>query len=234
MVTFVNSAINNTGASTLTTTVAWPTVQAGDVALLWWTLQSGQTVTDPSGFLLDQSDNSTSGSANSRFYHRVCDGSETGNITLSISGTANKMTANLVVYRGVDQTAPLDTWNVRNESVSGTTHANPSVTTGAVNCVIVTSICERSSTGTSGWTQPSGYNERADTATLASAGGMTITATADDGLASGRASGTVVTPPVWTSGNAFSSAGVVTWTVSLKPVATGKNPQTISQYGSYF
>lgn len=219
MVSFVNSAINDTGASVLATNVPWPSVQTNDVALLWWTLQSGQTVTDPTGFTLDQSDNSTSGSATSRFYHRVCSGSESGNIALSISGTANKMTANLVIYRGVDPITPVDTWAVRNESVSGTTHANPSVTTGVANCVIVTSVAERSSSGSNSYTAPTAYTKRADTATLASSGGMSITATADDGLASGRAAGTAVTPPVWTSGNGFSTANVMTWSVSLRPLA---------------
>jgi hypothetical protein len=232
MVSFVNSAV--AGANLATIAPTWPSVLAGDTALLTWALQSTMTPTDPGAFVLDQTDNATTGAMTSRVYHRNCDGSETGSFNLTASG-ANRMSAALAVYRGCHLTSPIDTISVRNEGTSGTTHACPSVTTGFADCVVVTVISERSTTGTNGWTPPSGYTERADTTTLATGSGGTVTAIADDGLASGRSAGTVVTPPVWTSTNAFATANVVIWTISLRPLpVAGKNPQTISQYGSYF
>jgi hypothetical protein len=86
---------------------------------------------------------------------------------------------------------------------------------------VIAAIGERINAGTTGWTPPGSpfNNERFDTASLANGSGGTITGEADDGLAAGRASGAVVTPGVWTSANAISTANVVTWTVSLKPLA---------------
>jgi hypothetical protein len=166
--------------------VAWPTVQAGDVAFCGGSCRTRHP-DDPSGWTVPTNgsfDNSTSGSANSRFYHRVCDGSETGNITLSISGTAaTRVGEPRRLSRRRPTPRPSTSCERRNESVSGTTHACPSVTTGAANCVItvdrrtVFHWHERLDAAV-------GYNERADTTTLATAGGRTITATADDGLAS--------------------------------------------------
>lgn len=209
--------------------LAWPTVQAGDFALMWWTLQSTQTPTDPSGFDFEQSQTNSSGSTMSRFYSKICAGTESGNISLGASGI-NRMSAVLLVLRGAHVTAPLDTFNVRNETSAGTTHACPQVTTGYSDCVIVTAVCERATSGTNDWTAPSpGYTERSDSTTDATGSGGTITAVADDGLTSGRASGTAVTPPVWTSANSFSTTNVITWTVSVRPLDQAPRPY-VSQY----
>jgi hypothetical protein len=232
VVSFVNSAVAGGNLATITPT--WPSVLAGDTALLAWALQSTTTPTDPGAFTLDQTDNSTSGAMTSRIYHRNCDGTESGSFNLTVS-VANRQSAALAAYRGCHSTSPIDAIAVRNETVSGTTHACPSVTTGFADCAVITVISERSTTGTNDWTAPSGYTGRADTTTLATGSGGSITAIADDGLAAGRPAGTVVTPPVWTSANAFATANVVTWTISLRPLlVVGKSPQTISQYGSYF
>jgi hypothetical protein len=229
MVTFVGQ--NSGSANATTATIAWPAgLQAGDVAVLGWTHQSTHTATDPGGFISRGNAATGAGAGEVRLLTRDCDGSESGLITLGSqsAGVGDKITGCLAVYRS----ATYDTSNSRTETAAGTTHANASVTTGAADCVIVAIIGERSSTGTSAYTQPSGYTKESEGAQAST--GMTITTLADDGLAAGRSSGSTVTPGVWTSANSFSTQGVATWTVSLRPLAPSKNPQTISQYGTYF
>lgn len=205
------------GANATTATIPWPAgTQAGDVALLWWSLQQGTTPTDPAGFTLKQATDS-SGNVESRFLVRVCDGSESGSITLTVA-TANKIGGVLAVYRGVDNTTPVDAFASRVETTAGTTHACPTITTVAANAVTLTAISERGSNSTTSFTPGSGYTLVA-TAT-SSLTGMTTTAVADDGLASGRAAGTSVTPGPWSSDQSFSSSNDVTWTVSLTPSVT--------------
>lgn len=205
------------GANATSFNLTWPSVAAGDLAILFWLMQNTGTPVNPTGFTLDQTVDGDTGASRMRFQHKVCDGTETGNLTLD-AVVSNRHCAVLAVYHGTHATSPIDTWQLRDESVSGTTHASPQVTTGFPDCVIVTAVGERATTGTSNWTAPSGYNERADSTTASTGSGGTICATADDGLASGRASGSNVTPPVWTSATGFATANVLTWTVSVRPL----------------
>lgn len=226
MVTFVgadsgggNVANINTASPSPANPVVWPAVQAGDVAIVLWIMQNTVTPTIPAGWTVPSGGSLDGGGASRyRVMWRLCDGTESGNLSLTNStATVNRQSAVLVVYRGLDATAPIDVVASRNETSAGTTHASPSVTTGVANAVIWAGVGERSTSGTNGWTAPSGYTERADSVTAATGSGGTIVAGADDGLATIRASGTVVTPPAWTSTNSFSTANVATWTVSLKP-----------------
>jgi hypothetical protein len=211
----------SSGGNVISLTPAWPGSQsASDFALLWWTFQSTATPTNPTGFTQVATNNTASGAGTSRLFSRALDGTEgTGTITLSapVSAAAERQSAVLAIYRGVDS---IDQFAWRAETTAGTTHANPQVTTVAANCGIVTAVLERATTGTNGWTAPTGYTEREDTTTQATGSGGTITACAD--LSTGVlltpfAAGSAVTPPVWTSANAFSTANVGSWTVSLKP-----------------
>lgn len=219
--------------------VVWPAVAAKDVAFVFWIMQNTVTpVTTGWTVPANGSFDGTSGASRYRLMWRACDGTESGNVGLTNTGpTANRQCATLVVYRGLDNTNPIDVLaSPLQETVSGTTHQPPAVTIGVANAPVITAIGERSTTGTNAWTPPGSpfNNERADSDGAATGSGGTIVAWADDGLAVTRSAGTTVTPGVWTSGNAFATANVVTWTMSLNPAATGRNPQIISQYGSYF
>lgn len=209
-------------------TITWPTVQAGDVALLWWIMtSSGTAPTSPTGFTLQQSVTGDTGTTLMRFEAAVLTGSESGSLNLT-AGAFNRHSAVMSVYRGCHLSSPIDTWAVRDEDTSATTHANPQVTTGYANCAIATAIGERSGTGTNAWTPPTGYTERADSLATATGTGGTICACADDGLAVSRSAGTNVTPPVWTSGNTFASVNVLTWTVSLRPLDPSRPPYLVA------
>ena len=215
------------GNVTNITDVIWPTVEAGDVAILGWLGQNTSTQTASEFTAIDSVDGD-SGASRMSLKYRICNGSEDGGTVSLVGSAANRQCAVLAVWRGLHATSPIDTYAVRDESVSGTTHANPQVTTGFADCVIATLIGERASTGTTGWTAPSGYTERADSTTLATGTGGTICALADDGLATSRPAGTNVTPPVWTSTSGFATANILTWTVSLRPLSADRPPRLIA------
>lgn len=226
MIGFVGADAGGGNVSSITD-LTWPAVAAGDVALLFWLMINTAAPTNPTGFALDQSVDDTA-STRMRFQHKVCDGTESGALTLT-SDTINRTSAVLAVYRGCHATSPIDTWAVRDEGSSATAHACPAVATGFGGCAIVSAAGERSGTGTNDWTPPALYSERADSTSLAVGAGGTIVAVADDGLATLRPAGTLVTPPDWTSGNGVSSANVFTWTVSLRPLASAPPPHPLRQ-----
>ncbi|OLT24424.1 hypothetical protein BJF79_13865 [Actinomadura sp. CNU-125] len=157
------------------------------------------------------------GTQEGRIYYRVCTGSESSPLALTQS-VINKQTAIIVVYRGVSTTTPIDAWASRQETVAGTTHANPQVTTVAANAPATTFIMERFTDSSPNYTPPTGYTERANP-TPAGGGGSTSAAAADDGLAVARGAGTNVTPPAWSNG--VSTNNVLTWTITLTPADGG-------------
>ncbi|MEV4000991.1 hypothetical protein [Actinomadura sp. NPDC049753] len=230
----VGAGSDGANAASLSGT-SWPAgVAAGDVFLLWWTMQNTSTPdVSPVGAAQVSLQVGDSGSMQVGFYTKILTGSESGTITLT--GTAaNRQSAEWVVIRGAHATSPIDTWSVRDEASAVSSHACPAVTLGFADCGIVTAISERATTGTTGWTPPSGYTERADSTTLATGTGGTVGAIADDGLATSRAAGATVTPPNWTSTNTFASANVLVWTVSLRPAATVTtvNPGRVTSTGT--
>lgn len=205
------------GSNTTTLNVAWPAggsaPASGDIALLFWSSSSGNTVTDPAGWTLEGSQNSAQGSLRFRVLSKVCAGTETGNIGLVMNGT-NRQSAVLVIYRGVAAASYVNAITFRQEGASAvTSHAHPAVTPTSASCSIISAFGERQSTGSTAVTEPSGYTERGDTLSLANGSGGTITEVADDGLATSHSSGSPVTP-----GNTVAnvaSSGVVAASIAL-------------------
>lgn len=219
-VTFVNAGTN--GLNTATLSVTWPTGRAADdVAYLFWTFSSNLDPADMTGWTRVAS-NDGAGSNRARILRRVLDGSETGSLATTTM-TQNRQSACLVIYRGVDTTTPEDsTPAVDTTGVTGTTHTNPTETIVNAGAVVVTSIHERATSIDTDWTAPSGYTERADSTTLATGSGGTITAVAD--LLTPQSAGAAVTPPVWTGNHATGTAQVITYTLALKAAAAPAAP----------
>lgn len=215
-ITYVGGAA--LGANQTNINLAWPGVANHDVAYIFWSYNPATTVpTDPpTGWTtIGNSDGSGGTSPRTRVFRRVCDGTETGNVTVSLDSAA-RHAAVLVVYRGVHNTTPEDAAvAVDNTHVVSPTHNAPPVTVATQDAVVITSIHERVSSGDTGWTPPSGFTERGDTGAGGTGSGGSITAVADD--LTQRASGATVTPGDWTgtSGTGFSQ--IVTYTIALRP-----------------
>ena len=221
-ITFVAGATGGTATDPIT--ITWPGgLAADDVALVFWTMQSTTVPTTPSGFTLVTNNDGGAGSIRTYIYRDVLAGSESGSLTLTCN-LANRHSACLVIYRGCDPTTPVDgTPSVDTAHTTGTTHNNPAYTPTQANCVILTSIHERATNIDTAWTAPTTpttYTERADTLTLATGSGGTITAVADDGLAAGRDT-SAVTPGVWTGNHGTGTGNIVTYTLALRPLVVG-------------
>lgn len=205
--------------------IALPSVQAGDVAVLLWLMQNTSTPATPTGFTLPSSAlvDGDSGSMRMGLYWKPLTAG--GSVTLDGSVT-NRQCAVLGVYRDAHLTAPISAFAVRDEGSTVSTHPCPLVTPLHDGCVILSGVGERASTGTTNWT--TSYTERADSTTLATGTGGTICAIADDGLATPHTAGVGVTPPNWVSAGAFASANVLTWSIALRPLDSSRPPQLIA------
>jgi len=230
-ITYVGAAVGGGNVSTFNLT--WPAVDAGDVALVFWAMQDTVTPTTPSGFALTAThDNTLPGALRTYIFQKVCAGTE-GATTLALTVSAqNRNCGGMSIYRGCDQTTPIDQIAWREETVAGTTHANPAVTPTGDNCCIVTAVFERSTSGTTGWDAPAGFVETVDTLTAATGSGGTILAVADDGLDDFWPGGFPVTPPVWTSTNAFSTENVGTYTIALAADIPTQAEQSKNSYAA--
>jgi hypothetical protein len=194
----------------------WPAnIQAGDLALLFWVYQSTQTATDPSGFNFLANQTSGTGSCASRFYSKVCTGSESGTFSL-VNGVANRQAACLAIYRGTHKSAPIVSgdWTSAAEGASTNPHTSPTEVLNAADSAVVTMVGERLTTGSTSYSH-SAYTKRLDTDSLSTGTGGVICALADDGLATDRASGASVSPGSWTG--SVATLQVVMWTATIRP-----------------
>lgn len=205
-ITFVGDGSDTQNSTSLS--VPWPATDSNDVAVLFWRHRTNQgTITGPSGWTLLE--NATVNTDACRVYYRVCDGSESGNVTVSV-GAASKQQAIMSVYRGVDTTDPIDDHDWR----TGT--SNGPVTTTVADATIITSFSCRSSV-LADFTAPTGYTVRGGDEDLGTTGGGASTLGVSD-LIGTRSTGTY-NPPDYTTN--ITSSGL-SWTVALKPaVASG-------------
>lgn len=223
MVTFVGSDSGGGNVTTFATTPAlndlkWPTVGTTDYALLFQVMQNTATATVPSGFTVLGGSPVDDASCRVYVMGKPTVGSEDGTDVGAGASLLNRTSALIDVLGDVNLSTPIDDIAFLAElSAGSTTHACPSVTPSVPDCVVVTFIAERATSGTTSWTAPAGYTKRADSTTAATGSGGSICAAADDGLAAGRPAGVAVTPPPWTSATGFAGASVMVVTVALRP-----------------
>lgn len=207
------------GSSVASLPIAWPGHANNDVAYLFWTMSNTSTPTAaPTGFTqIAQTDGPGATNPRTYLYRKVCDGTESGNLSLDLSTGVTRQSAVLAVYRGVNTTTPEDVAiAVDNSHAQQQTHNAPSITNATQDAVVVIAIHERVTTVDTAFTPPAGYTERGDTLTLATGTGGSITAVADN--LTPLAPSTVVTPGDWTGNDATGTANIITYTLALRPV----------------
>jgi RHS repeat-associated protein len=205
----------NTNASTGTTSlqVQMPTgvtIKANDLILLSVTCAATSTPNTPSGYTLVNT--YTSGTASSSdkiaLYRRTAQGGD-GAVTVTF-GSRSAVAANVVIYRGVSTTSPIDVID-KGTASSGTTVTAPSITTTVATDQLL--LVEGANYGghTAGsFTQPSGFTQRSNVVA-----GTQLTATIAD-------------KPLTTAGPtnsqqvnfSVSSGGLVAVILALKPAQT--------------
>lgn len=200
--------------------LAYPAgIAANDLAILPWTFGPSTTVvtSGPTGYTLKAS--ATDGNDQSRVYFRVLTGSESGNISGWLLDTINRQSADLFVVRGFSSIAAAVSFL---ETVTGTSHDCPQVTTGdgAANgdSIVIIGTDRAGSTGPT--TAPAGFSKQTNSEAVASGTGGTLTVVADDGLVTAQ---TMPFDPGAFTG--FTSGGTaVTWTLALRPSSTDATP----------
>lgn len=236
-VTLVGTSSSTETGSVGTGTVPWSnvgTIAVSDVALYFWIFLTGSTATDPSGFTLQGTVNTTAGSGTIRFLTKVLTGSESGNASCSSTG-ADKVTAVMAVYRGVNSLAPVNAFTSLQGNTTGTSLPAPAATSTTGGVVAVTAFGSRVTTGPTSLTQSSPFTGEVTRAPY-TGGGATAMALADN-LTPYVASGTSVTPPNWTSNFSFATNNWADWTVLLAPmmpaVEPGSRLQAVNRAGTY-
>jgi hypothetical protein len=217
-ITYVNgAAVGTQGAASIAPSAG--TVAVGDVAYVFWAFNqaTAPTTDPPSGWTTLASVTGT-GATNpgTKVFRQVYTSAVTASVTLTLPGSA-RQAACLVVYRGLNTTTPEDvTIASDNTHAAQTTHNPPPVTPATTGACILTAILERTSSGDTAWTAPSGYAKRGDTGTQGTGTAGDIAAVAD--LLTQQTAGVAVQPGDWT-GNA-SISQIVTYTLALRPIVT--------------
>lgn len=222
-ISFVNAATGNAN-NTTTINLTWPTVDPDDTALLFWGIgNSILPASTPSGFSLVTNQDSTQGNSRAYIYRKQTAGSEDGTTLTLTTDLANRQTAALCIWRGCDPTNPIGDWEwLSHQGTANASHPCPQITIPRTGSQVVVAVFERNTNGTSQWTPPTGYTERADIVRVGTGG--TATGVSDDGLVIARTLNDVVTPPDYVSGNTptpFASASVQNFTIALQPPASG-------------
>lgn len=218
-ITYGDQGGNGTNGTTFNITIP-ATVSVGDGLLIPWVATNATGITQNAlggnwvqvGSTLDAATNRTS------LWAKVAEPGDAGSTVALTCSALNRHHARIATYPGVDPAGFIDAVASRAESVSGTTHAVPTVNTVAPGCVQVIIITERSSTVTTNWVPPAGYTERSEGQTSGTGG--TDAETADN--LTPVAAGTLIGGGTYTGG-ATSSAAVTTWVVSLKPAPTSQS-----------
>lgn len=191
-VSFIGADSAGGNVSTLTG-INWPTVEAGDFALLYRTASTGITFQAHADFTnYDPIAGISDDACRSHLSYRVCTGSEDGGaVDLFVNAGPTRQTAVLIVYRGI---ASIHSQATRGESVSTVNHDCPSLTPSIADAVILTMMSERVSSGTAVGTPPAGWSKRTGSEAAAVGSGGTYTGVADDGLITPRSAGVAVDP----------------------------------------
>lgn len=224
MGTFVHNDSNG-GNVTSITAVTWGTAgaaaQSGDLAIMPWVFLNTETPTDPTSEAWSLAVSNVSQDCEGRILYRICDGTESGDITgWSTTGVGNRQAAVLYVCRGYDF---ISGFKVFNETTNSTTHDCPTLTTAdgfggntpADGDTTLVFVFDRAASTTA--SPPSGWATRSVSVFAATGTGGTIVGMADDSLTD--SSTFPVDPGAWSG--LVSSDDAFTVTMSLRPTSSG-------------
>lgn len=138
-ITFVGSAQTD-GASVTSLTLTLPTYQAGDLAIIYTRGDPHDqtiSITGATGYtLLSTQATNTGNFTRERIDYKVLTASET-DPTLNFSGAASTWSSTVHIFRGVDQTTPIDDWAFNQEENNSASPVNPAVTATTDNGAIL-------------------------------------------------------------------------------------------------
>lgn len=151
-----------TGVASTSVTVTKPSgTVSGDYLLAFIWVESSPTVTPPSGWNLELSQNETThGSGTGYVYSKTAGGSEPADYTWSWTGDSK---SNGIVIRisGQDAVTPLNTITRDDAKPASTTQTSPTVTTTVDDCLIIRTL-QQTRISCSPATPPGSHTERWD------------------------------------------------------------------------
>lgn len=220
-ISFVSSSVTAFGPRTNTTITAPASIADNDLLILGIYTGAASEAPDPTppagftqqGTTTDQTGDSVN--AEWRVYTKKA-ASESGNYTCTHSSATTQ--AMMLVYRGVDTTTPMDVTATTNTGVSSTTTTATGLTTVTAGAMLV--MMERSWSGSTAQTPPTGMTERVESVVMYAA---------DEIIAAAGATGN----RAHTNSNSGGDAGL--WAVvllALRP-ASGTNYTLAADAGSY-
>ena len=156
----LSSARNSSAATTLN--IPYPATDADDVLVLFVTVASGTSPTNPAGFTSLGTLDSGGSAPEILAAYRVCDGAETGNLTVTTPSATSH--GQLLLFRGVDPTTPIDvTPTTFSTASSVTAYDLPTLTTTVDGVALVYAGLSTSNSGSfTPPTVPAGFTETYD------------------------------------------------------------------------
>lgn len=208
-VSFVGAASAMANATSVTATIPAGT-QAGDLIVVNVTQNVNTTVSLPtgSGWTLLGTQAIGTGDLRSTTWYKLAATGDAGTPAGVTFGALAKSALDIVVYHGVDQTAPVAFFASAAETVSRTTHTTPGVADVSTGSWVVSFWADKSS-ATTDWVEPTGQSVRAEDI---GAGSGRVTTLLTDGGAP-----TVGAQPGLTATATAASAKAVTWTLVVRP-----------------
>lgn len=193
------------------------TIEAGDLIVLTFATQTGNTVSTSGITGLTQDVSSTAGSGLFVAWHKVAVSGDAGaSVSIAYTGVASKSAAMAVAFSGVDGTTPIDDFDKLPETTSGISHATPSLTTTVDDAMILLACMQRDSSSAAVGSAPPGYTQ-------------TVSAV---GTGGGHVIGTGVVKTAGTAGSyggeslSFdaASAAALSWAYALTPATETPPP----------
>jgi hypothetical protein len=214
-VSFVASALQDSNVTSVRTVTIPGTAQTGDVALLMLTRGANETPGSPTGVtgwtaLGEQQ----ASSLTTTVWYKALSPTDPGGAVTVTTATSGKATLIVGVWRGVDNTTPIDASNSSSSASASTTRAAPGITTVTDQAWVVEHIVDKSSAPGTAWTAPSGFTKRAEFYEVGTGSITSVLGDTAAGVSIGSHGG-----DTWTE-NAPGNQAVM-WTIALRPDAGG-------------
>lgn len=234
-----STTTTNVVSTTVNPTVS-PSAVPGDVAIMRWSIAhaAGRTYTDPVGW--DPIGTPVVNGVVTYMVREYIKALTSGDIGTSVTGMGTSATANMSVvidcFSGVNTTSPIDAHSLVLETVAGTTHVVPSITTATDGCLIVEAVGDKGTNPSTFWTAPVTGNAPTKTGSITPTGSGAVSCAtgywsqATHGATSTDTwTGTISTATAFMSSIALVPGGIsgdVSATVTASPSAAGSVGRT--------
>lgn len=167
-ISYIGGSVNNSAGTTSITTAVPGSLAANDVAFVFVSANNNPTLANGGGgtndLTLERQDSYAAAGAKGGMFYRRLDGSETGNFTVSWTGSQRASIACVVLRGVVASGTPFDVAPIALTTGSGVTPQGASITTVTANAWIIGAAMVDTASAVT-WGVPSGWNNRQSSTT---------------------------------------------------------------------